>query len=474
MSKAFLEIPRRENRYRPKYERIRDFREVEVHPDMIDCETLAGRCMDCGVPFCHSYGCPLGNVIPEMNSAVVNGDFESAWNILASTSPFPELTSRVCPALCEAACTSSLVKGAVNIRQMEYFVVEEAFRRGRVKVRRTMARNGVKCAVIGSGPSGLSAANYLNMAGFDVTVFEKNANPGGLLRYGIPDFKLGKNIVERRIELMKREGVVFECGVEPGRDISGEYLKRKFDYIVIACGTPSPRDLAIDGRELEGIHFAVDYLSAQNRVCSGERDSTPITAKDKNVLVIGGGDTGSDCIGTARRQKAKEIVQIELMPEAPATRHSSTPWPEYPYQAKHSASLEEGVTQLFSIGSVSFKGDGSHVVALNAQKLEWSLNESLRPAKFTPVPESGFEIKADLVLLALGFTGVPADSPLVRTFSLECDKRGRIMTDAATMRSLSDPRVYVCGDAANGQSLVVRAAASGRACARSIAETVGS
>lgn len=465
---AFLEVPRSANRYRPKYERVRDYREVEVHPDVESIKMLSSRCMDCGTPFCHSYGCPLGNVIPELNTAVANGDFKTAWTILQSTSPFPEFTSRICPALCEGACTSGLVNGAVNIRQMEYMVVEEAFRLGRVIPRIVSERNNLSCAVIGSGPAGLAAADELNQLGFTVTVYEKNAYPGGLLRYGIPDFKLAKYVVERRIAIMEKEGIKFECGVEIGRDVSCEYLKKRYDALVIACGTPQTRDLAIPGRELEGIYSALDYLAGQNRVVSGELASSLLNAKDKNVLVIGGGDTGSDCIGTARRQKAKEIVQIELMPDAPSERHSSTPWPQYPYQAKHNASLEEGVTRHFAIGSESFVGTDGKVTALNAVKLDWSLNPQGRPDKFTKIAGSEFVIEADLVLLALGFTGVPKDNVIVSGLGIETDSRGKITVDKDFRTS--DGKVFACGDASNGQSLVVKAAASGKACARRISE----
>ena len=461
----FLNIPRRKNLYRPVGERIRDFRCVEIFPEKDELQCQASRCMDCGIPFCHAYGCPLGNVIPEMNSAVAEGDFETAWDLLRSTSNFPEFTSRICPALCEYACTAGHVLDPVAVRHTEYLVAEEAFRCGWVRPRAVPDRNGLRAAVIGSGPAGLAVADELNQYGFQVTVYERNLSPGGLLRYGIPDFKLEKTVIDRRIRILEQEGIHFECGTEAGKDLSGAYLKKRHDVIVLAMGTPEARDLKIPGRDLRGIHFALDFLSGENRCVSAELPELPISAKGKKVLVIGGGDTGSDCIGTARRQGAESILQIELMPEPPAERSPSTPWPEFPYMRKDSSSHAEGVERLWSVNSSAFEGRDGAVTALQACRIQWSLNEKGRPQTFRALEDGAFRIETDLVLLAMGFTGVRADEGIVKEFSLSVEK-GRIVTDP-DMRSL-DPRVFVAGDSASGASLVVRAIASGRRCAASV------
>ena len=314
--------------YRPVELRRRDFDEVERTLSFDELKGQAERCMNCGIPFCHGTGCPLGNVIPEINAAAGAGNWEKAWNILASTSSFPEFTSRICPALCEGSCTDGINSEPVMIRQLEKAVTETAFRNGYVKPLIPKSRTGRRVAVIGAGPAGLAAAAALNYAGHEVTVYEKNATPGGLLRYGIPDFKLAKKIIDRRIKLMLEAGIGFELNTEVGRDVSGDYLARRHDAVVLAIGTPMARDLKIPGREAEGIHFALEFLQGQNRVIGRECAALPVCATGKRVVVIGGGDTGSDCVGTSVRQGAESILQIEIMPKPPVDRSPSTPWPE--------------------------------------------------------------------------------------------------------------------------------------------------
>ena len=328
LKRAFLDLERRAHSYRPLEERIHDFKEVEVPPSPEILRQQAERCMDCGIPFCHGTGCPLGNQIPEFNEAVANGRMEEAWNLLSSTSCFPEFTSRICPALCEGSCTCGLDFEPVTVRQIERYIVDRAFADGLVKPRPVTRRTGKTVAVVGAGPAGLAAAALLNQAGHLVTVYERDLRPGGLLRYGIPDFKLDKSIIDRRIALLEAEGVKFETGVNIGVDISGAFLKRKFDAVILATGTRQPRDLRIPGRELDGILPATVFLSEQNRLVSGEHTGDhPYSARGKRVLVIGGGDTGSDCVGTSIRQGAASVVQIEIMPSPPEKRSPSTPWP---------------------------------------------------------------------------------------------------------------------------------------------------
>lgn len=464
-NRNFIEIKRAHPVYRPLQARIRDFVPVECPPEIPEVQTQASRCMDCGIPFCHALGCPLGNVIPEMNAAAEAGNWRVAWDILRATSPFPEFTSRLCPALCEAACTAGLDGEAVTIRATEQAITLEAYRRGFIKPRPVPGRIGKSVAVIGSGPAGLAAADLLNQAGWDVTVYEKSASPGGLLRYGIPDFKLDKLIVERRIRLLLAEGIHFTCNTEIGIDLSASYLKKHFNAVILALGTPTPRDLPIPGRELSGIHFALDFLTAQNRLIAEESAALPITAKGKNVLVIGGGDTGSDCIGTARRQGAKSITQIELLPEPPTSRSPSTPWPEYPYLKRTSSSQEEGVERIWSIQSNAFIGEKGKVTALEAARLAWKFSPDGRPLQSVPEKNGALKIPAELVLLAMGFTGVSSSLPILQQLGLCIDERGRIQTDAG---GCAAPGIYIAGDAATGQSLVVRAIAHARHVARTL------
>ena len=431
--KAFLEIHRQEAGYRPVHDRIHDFGEVEQTLNTRERKLQASRCMDCGVPFCH-WACPLGNKAPEWNDALYKGDWEMAYRLLNSTNPFPEFTGRICPALCEKACVLNLIEHEPTTnRENECAITEGAFREGYITVHHP-ERNGKKAAVIGAGPAGLAAANSLNLKGYDVTVFEKNEMAGGLLRYGIPNFKLNKAIIDRRLRLLEQEGITFRYGENV---VCDETFSSQYDAVVIATGTPTARDLKAPGRELKGVHFALELLSQQNRVLAGMEFSKDerISAKGKNVLVIGGGDTGSDCIGTAHRQGCKSVTQIEIMPkpvEGPVDPQN--PWPNYPRTLKTTSSHEEGCTRRWNINTLEFIGQEGKLTGVKVQEIDWKPNpEGGRPLMVEKgEPEI---IKAELVLLAMGF--LKPEHPEYAN------------------------NVFVCGDAESGASLVVRAMASG-------------
>ena len=436
--KAFLEIHRQEAGYRPIQDRIHDFSEVEQTLNTRERKLQASRCMDCGVPFCH-WACPLGNKPPEWNDALYKGDWELAYRLLNATNPFPEFTGRICPALCEKACVLNLMEHEPTTnREDEAAITEAAFREGYIQAHTNIVRNGKKVAVIGAGPAGLAAANDLNLMGYSVTVFEKNEAAGGLLRYGIPNFKLNKAVIDRRLKLMEEEGIEFKYGeaVEPAA--VSQQLTEQFDAVVIATGTPTARDLKAPGRELKGVHFALELLAQQNRVLAGMEFSKDerITAKGKDVLVIGGGDTGSDCIGTAHRQGCKSVTQIEIMPkpvEGPVDPQN--PWPNYPRTLKTTSSHEEGCTRRWNINTLEFLGKDGKLTGVKVQEIDWEPN----PNGGRPIMvEKGKPeiIKAELCLLAMGF--LKPEHP-------EYPKN-----------------VFVCGDSANGASLVVRAMASGK------------
>ena len=446
--------------YRPVDQRRRDFDEVERALSFDELKGQAGRCMNCGIPFCHGAGCPLGNVIPEINAAVAAGNWEAAWNILSSTSFFPEFTSRVCPALCEGSCTDGIDGEPVMVRQLEKAVVEAAFRNGFVKPPKPQSRSGKSVAVIGGGPAGLAAATALNLAGHTVTVYEKNAAPGGLLRYGIPDFKLSKKMIDRRIALMEEAGIRFECGTEVGRDISGGYLARRHDATVLTIGTPQARDLAVPGREASGIHFALEFLQGQNRVLGRECAALPVNAAGQRVVVIGGGDTGSDCVGTSVRQGAASILQIEIMPKPPETRSPSTPWPQWPYLLRTSSSHREGGERRWNLATKRFCVEGGRVAGLEAVTVEWEFSPLGRPLTFRELPDSAEFIPADLVLLAMGFTGVAAEG-VAAELGLAVDARGRV-------QPAPERGIFAAGDSASGASLVVRAIADGKRVAQAV------
>ena len=447
----FLTIPRKEAGYRPVHDRIHDFGEVEQTLNTRDRQEQASRCMDCGVPFCH-WACPLGNKDPEWNNALYRGEWETAYKLLKKTNPFPEFTGRICPALCEKACVLYLTTGeAVTNRENECAIVERAFLEGYVTIEHP-ERNGKRVAVIGAGPAGLAAAQALNYLGYTVTVFEKNEAAGGLLRYGIPNFKLNKKIIDRRISVMKQEGVEFRYGCNVSSAAISSQPSATFDAIILATGTPTARDLNIPGRDLKGVHLALELLSQQNRVLAGMEFSKDerITAKGKDVLVIGGGDTGSDCIGTAHRQGAKSVTQIEIMPKPPVGHNPATPWPNWPVILKTTSSHEEGCTRRWNINTLEFLGEKSHVTGVRVQPIDWKPN----PAGGRPlIVEAGEPevIKAELVLLAMGF--LKPEHPEY------------------------PDNVFLCGDAASGASLVVRAIASGLQTAarvNSFLESVGS
>lgn len=437
--KAFLTIPRQEAGYRPVHDRIHDFGEVEQTLNSKDRRTQASRCMDCGVPFCH-WACPLGNKPPEWNDALYKGDYELAYRLLNATNDFPEFTGRICPALCEKACVLNLtIHEPTTNREDEAAITEMAFQENFVRIAQP-ERNGKKVAVIGAGPAGLVAANQLNLKGYSVTVFEKNEAPGGLLRYGIPNFKLNKAIIDRRINVLEKEGIVFIYN----QDIDVTKLPKGFDAYVICTGTPTARDLKIPGRELKGVYFALEMLSQQNRVLAGieYKKEELVNAKGKDVLVIGGGDTGSDCIGTAHRQGCKSVTQIEIMPrpvEGPCD--PKNPWPEYPRTLKTTSSHEEGCTRRWNINSLEFLGKDGKLTGVKVQEIDWKPNpEGGRPLMVEKgKPEV---IKCEMVLLAMGF--LKPEQP-----------------------KFAD-NVFVAGDAANGASLVVRAMASGRKAAHDV------
>ncbi len=441
--------------YRDKDKRRQDFNEVERQLPADDIRTQVSRCMNCGQPFCHAYGCPLGNLVPDQNRAVADGDDRRAYELLSQRSDFPEFTARVCPALCEASCVHQLDEESVMIRQSEKHIIETAFANGWVRPRPPASENGKSIAIVGAGPAGLSAAVTFRRKGYGVTVYERNQEIGGLLRYGIPCFKLNKSIIDRRRAILEAEGITFKTGITVGTDISASYLQRANDAVILAIGTPAARDLNIPGRELSGIHLALEFLSGQNRALTGELPKLPVSAAGKKVLVIGGGDTGSDCVGTAIRQGAKSVEQIEIMPKPPDTRSASTPWPLWPYQLRTSSSHKEGCQRRWNLNSLQFIGNGGKVSGVEVETVEWAFTPTGKPTKFSSVPDTRETIEADLVLLAMGFTGVPKAHPIVEQLGLELTPRTAIISDPGK-------RIFAVGDCATGASLVVRAIADGK------------
>lgn len=466
---GFLEFTRKlPERQEPK-ERVKHFHEFEKKYPTDQLQQQAARCMDCGVPFCHS-GCPLGNVIPEFNDAVYNKEWEEAYSILTSTNNFPEFTGRICPAPCESACVLGINQPPVTIEEIEKHIIEIAFEKGIIKPRAAKVRTGKKIAVIGSGPAGLAAAAQLNYAGHLVTVFERDDKPGGLLRYGIPDFKLEKWVIDRRIKLMEEEGVVFKCNANVGVDVSVNDLLRENHAVVLAGGSTIPRDLGIPGRELRGVHFAMEFLTQQNRLNGGlVLNDEAISASGKNVVVIGGGDTGSDCVGTSNRQQAAQITQFELLPQPPKERTPFMPWPTYPMLLKTSSSHEEGAERKWAIATKEFIGDGKgNLKALKIVDLEWKITGEGKPASFVERPGSEREIPCELVLLAMGFLH-PQHEGLIDTLGVEKDERGNVKaTEKNYQTSIS--KIFAAGDLRRGQSLVVWAISEGRECARKVDE----
>jgi glutamate synthase (NADPH/NADH) small chain len=465
--RGFLDIPRLDPGYRPVEERVRDYRAVERQLSHDDIHKQAARCMDCGTPFCHSYGCPIANVAPEFNSFAFRGQWELALKILLSTNPFPEFTGRVCPAPCEAACVAGLDGDPVAIRQIEQAIAEMGFERGYIIPMPPVDRRTEKVAVIGSGPAGLAAADLLNKHGFRVTVYDSANNAGGILRYGIPDFKLEKWVVERRINLMKEEGIAFEMNITVGRDLSYHYLQTRFDAVCMACGAAQPRDLNVTGRELEGVRFAMDFLTQQNKRIAGEpiEPHEEIVATGKRVIVIGGGDTGSDCVGTAIRQRAESVELWEILPRPPEKRDLSTPWPEWPLKLRKTHAHEEGVRIRWAVMTKEIEGENGQVKGLHAVGVEWSPGAEGGPPIPTEVKGTDFRVKADMVIISMGFIG-PSKKGMIEALDPVLDERGNVMADENNMTS--KPGVFVAGDMHIGQSLVVRAIGEGRRAARGI------
>jgi glutamate synthase (NADPH/NADH) small chain len=457
---GFLEYIRQTAERRPVQERIQDFFSV-YNPLAEDKLQIQGaRCMDCGVPFCHS-GCPLNNLIPDWNDRVYRNRWRDAIRELHATNNFPEFTGLVCPAPCEASCVLGINEPPVTIKQIENAVVEHAFREGWIRPEPPESRTGKRVAIIGSGPSGLAAAQQLNRAGHNVIVFEKADRIGGLLRYGIPDFKLEKSVLDRRLEQLVKEGIEFQTGAHVGVDIAMPALRRKFDAVLLAGGAEQPRDLKVPGRELNGIHFAMEFLSQQNHRCAGDRveSKDEILATGKRVVILGGGDTGADCLGTTHRQRALSVHQLEIMPLPPSERSALTPWPLWPLMLRVESSHEEGGVREWAASTVRFSGDDrGNVARIHAVRVG-------PPPKFEPMPDSEFELEVDLVLLALGFTG-PAPNKMFDELGVTRDARGNVAANSNYMTSA--PGVFAAGDLRRGQSLVVWAIAEGRRAARAI------
>ncbi len=461
---GFLEIDRETPERRPVKERVRDWREYENPMPLEKLQAQGARCMDCGIPFCHK-GCPLGNIIPDWNDLVYRGRFRDAIDRLHRTNNFPEFTGRVCPAPCEEACVLNINSKPVTIKLIEKHIIDHAFAQGWVKPIRPAVRTGKKVAVVGSGPSGMACAQQLARAGHSVTLFERSDRIGGLLMYGIPDFKLEKSHVYRRIEQMKAEGVEFKTSCNIGVDYSADRLRSEFDAICLTIGATRPRDLPVPGRELGGIHFAMEFLPLQNRINAGDiiPEGRMISAKGKRVVILGGGDTGSDCLGTSNRQGAVSVHQFELLAKPPEVRTADMPWPNWPMILRTSTSHEEGVIRDWSINTKSFTGRHGRVEKLHGVRLNWKTDNGRMVME--EIAGSEFELECDLVLLALGFLG-PEPDGIVAQLGLKLDQRGNIQCDGNFMTSV--PGVFAAGDARRGQSLVVWAIWEGREAARCV------
>ena len=457
---GFIEIARVTPERRPVPERIQDWKEVYKDFPEDRLKAQASRCMDCGVPFCHQ-GCPLGNIIPDWNDLVYRGRWQEAVTRLLATNNFPEFTGRICPAPCEGSCVLGINSDPVTIKQVEVTIIDRAFREGWIKPQIPAMRTGKHVAVVGSGPSGLAAAAQLNQAGHWVTVFERADRIGGLLRYGIPEFKMEKHVLNRRLSLMIEEGIKFRTNANVGMNVPVGELRREFDAILLAGGSTAPRDLPAPGRDLEGIYFAMQYLPLQNKRCEGDEvtDREFISAKDKNVVIIGGGDTGADCLGTAHRHGAKSIVQFELLPKPPLERASDNPWPNWPNIFRTSSAHEEGGGREYSVLTKKFTGRDGHVEKLHAVRVEF-VDRTMRE-----IPGSEFELDADLVLLAMGFLD-PEKNGMLAQLGVALNDRGNVATDATKMTNISG--IFAAGDMSRGQSLVVWAIREGRLAAREI------
>ena len=470
---GFMEFSRQEEGYLAPAVRLKNYQEFVLHLSDAEATTQGARCMDCGIPFCTT-GCPVNNIIPDWNDLVYRGNYREALDTLHSTNNFPEFTGRVCPAPCESACTLGINDDPVGIKSIEHKIIDMGWERGWIVPMPASVKTGKKVAVIGSGPAGLAAAQQLARVGHAVTVFEKSDRVGGLLRYGIPDFKLEKSHIDRRVEQMRAEGVVFRTGVLVGKDfpsavnnfaketIFPEDLAQDFDAVVIAGGAEQPRDLPVPGRELKGVHFAMDFLPQQNKVNAGDKLKDQIKAGGKHVVVIGGGDTGSDCVGTSNRHGAASVAQFELMPQPPERENKPLVWPYWPTKLRTSSSHEEGCRRDWAVATKRFEGKGGKVDKLIACRVEW------KDGKMSEVPDSEFEMKADLVLLAMGF--VSPVQQVLDAFGVAKDARGnaRATTDGDACYQTSAPKVFAAGDMRRGQSLVVWAIREGRQCARAV------
>lgn len=456
---GFIEIERHDRTYKPASDRIRNYQEFVIPLEERDLERQAARCMDCGIPFCHN-GCPVNNQIPDWNDLVYRADWEQASNNLHSTNNFPEFTGRICPAPCEAACTLNIDDSPVTIKTIECAIVDRAWEEGWITPKVPDAKTGKKIAIVGSGPAGMAAAQQLARVGHDVHLYEKNENPGGLLRFGIPDFKMEKHLIDRRMEQMTAEGVTLHCGVHVGVDLSAADLEANHDAILLTGGSEKPRDLPVEGRDLDGVHFAMEFLPQQNRRVAGSNlggDVEPILATEKHVVVIGGGDTGSDCIGTSIRQGALSVTQLEIMPEPPEKENKGLTWPHWPLKMRTSSSQAEGAERDFSVTTNSMGGEDGRVTHINCQRVD---------DKFQPVAGTEFELKADLVLLAMGFVH-PIAEGMLEELGVALDDRGNVNADTVAYAT-SREKVFSAGDMRRGQSLVVWAIREGRQAAHAI------
>ncbi|MBK6282020.1 MAG: glutamate synthase subunit beta [Draconibacterium sp.] len=463
--KGFMTVPRKDAGYRPLNDRIHDYGEVEQTLNENDRALQASRCMDCGIPFCH-WGCPVGSKIPEWQDAIYRGRKDEAYFILHSTNSFPEITGRICPAPCEKACVLAIHDEAVTIRENECATVEQAFEAGIVVANPPKTRTGKKIAVIGSGPAGLSAADLLNRAGHLVTVFEKADAIGGLLRYGIPDFKLSKNVIDRRLQLFLDEGMIFKTNVNVGVDLSKDELYGEFDAVLLAVGAEQPRDLPVEGRDLEGVHFAMDFLTQQNKKVAGKlsENEKRILAKHKNVLVIGGGDTGSDCVGTSIRQKAKSVTQIEILPKPADKREGNNPWPYWPNTLRTSSSHQEGCERRWNLSTKRFIGENGKLKQVELVQVEW-LKDTNGRWNMNEVPGTTEIVDCELALLSMGFTQ-PVHVGLLDALGLDYDQRGNVKVNGNKQTSVA--KLFAAGDAEKGASLVVHAIEAGKVAAKNI------
>jgi glutamate synthase (NADPH) small chain len=456
---GFIEIERHDRTYKSASDRIRNYNEFVIPLEERDLERQAARCMDCGIPFCHN-GCPVNNQIPDWNDLVYQSDWEQASLNLHSTNNFPEFTGRICPAPCEAACTLNIDDSPVTIKTIECAIVDKAWEEGWITPQVPEVRTGKRIAIVGSGPAGMAAAQQLARAGHDVHLYEKNETAGGLLRFGIPDFKMEKHLIDRRIEQMVAEGVTFHCSVHVGVDITATELEANHDAVLLSGGSEKPRDLPVEGRDLDGVHFAMEFLPQQNRRVAGSNldgDIEPILATQKHVVVIGGGDTGSDCIGTSIRQGALSVTQLEIMPEPPEKENKGLTWPHWPLKMRTSSSQAEGAERDFSVTTNRMVGDDGRVTHINCQRID---------EKFQPIEGTEFELKADLVLLAMGFVN-PVAEGMLNELEVELDGRGNVKADTVEYRTSRD-KIFVAGDMRRGQSLVVWAIREGRQSAHAI------